>query len=241
MIRSPNSRTQISRRGCLARDAELASARAQLGLLRRGARAEEITETEATLQQAEAELSLATTDAERQTKLLGQEMVTKEDAEKAQRDLAVANGKVAAAKSRVELVKHRYLPEELALAIAKVKLAEAGVMEAQASLSYTTLIAPIDGVIAQVTTQEGETVAAGMNSPTFVTIIDLDKLEVAAIRRRSRYRTNCHRSACDVLPWTRFPTWILREKSPRCTRERSSNPTWSTTSPRFPSIIQRGG
>jgi macrolide-specific efflux system membrane fusion protein len=61
-----------------------------------------------------------------------------------------------------------------------VKLAEAGVMEARAGLSYTTLVAPIDGVVAQVTTQEGETVAAGMSSPTFVTIMDLGKLEVAA-------------------------------------------------------------
>jgi multidrug efflux pump subunit AcrA (membrane-fusion protein) len=161
-------------------EAEVASARAQLGLLRRGARTEEITETEAILQQTEAELSLAATDAERQTKLLAQELVSKEEADKAQRNLAVATGKVTAAKSRVELFKHRYLPEEIALADAKVKLAEAGVLEARASLSYTSLVAPIDGVVAQVTTQEGETVAAGMNSPTFVTIIDLDRLEVAA-------------------------------------------------------------
>jgi len=168
-------------RARLARtEAELASARAQLRLLRRGARAEEITEAEATLQQAEAELSLATTDAQRQTKLLGQELVSKEDADKAQRNLAVARGKVAATRSRVELLKQRYLPEEIALAEAKVKLGEAGVLEARANLSYASLVAPIDGVVAQVTTQEGETVAAGMNSPTFVTIIDLGKLEVAA-------------------------------------------------------------
>jgi len=161
-------------------EAELASARAQLALLRRGARVEEIAEAEATLQQADAELSLATTDAARQTKLLADELVSKEEADKAQRNLAVTRGKLAAAKSRLELLKHRYLPEEIALAEAKVKLAEAGVLEARATLSYSTLVAPIDGVVALVTTQEGETVAAGMNSPTFVTIIDLNKLEVAA-------------------------------------------------------------
>ena len=161
-------------------EAELASARAQLALLRRGARVEEIAEAEATLQQADAELSLATTDAARQTKLLADELVSKEEADKAQRNLAVTRGKLAAAKSRLELLKHRYLPEEIALAEAKVKLADAGVLEARATLSYSTLVAPIDGVVALVTTQEGETVAAGMNSPTFVTIIDLAKLEVAA-------------------------------------------------------------
>jgi len=161
-------------------EAELASARAQLALLRRGARPEEIAEAEGTLQQAQAELLLATADAKRQAALLAQELVPKEEAEKAERNLSVAAGKVAAARSRVALLQHRYLPEEIALAEAKVMLAEAGVSEALATLSYTTLVAPIDGVVAQVTTQEGETVAAGMNSPTFVTIIDLDKLEVAA-------------------------------------------------------------
>jgi multidrug efflux pump subunit AcrA (membrane-fusion protein) len=161
-------------------EAELASARAQLALLRRGARPEEIAEAEATLQQADAELLLAVTDAERQTSLFARELAAKEEADKAQRSLAVAKGKVAAAKSRVEFLQHRYLPEDLQLAEAKVKLAEAGVLEARASLTYASLVAPIDGVIALVTTQEGETVAAGMNSPTFVTIIDLSKLEVAA-------------------------------------------------------------
>ena len=47
-------------------------------------------------------------------------------------------------------------------------------------LSYATIKAPISGVIASVTTQEGETVAAGLNAPTFVTIIDLSRLQVDA-------------------------------------------------------------
>jgi multidrug efflux pump subunit AcrA (membrane-fusion protein) len=160
-------------------EAELASARAALALLRRGARQEDIAEAEATQQQADAELTLATIDAARQTKLYAQQLVSLEEADKAQRNLDVAKGKVAAAKSRVQFHRHRYLPEEIALGQAKVKLAEAGLLDANASLSYATLVAPIDGVIAQVTTQEGETVAAGMSAPTFVTIIDLDKLEVA--------------------------------------------------------------
>ncbi|MCX6071210.1 MAG: efflux RND transporter periplasmic adaptor subunit [Chloroflexi bacterium] len=47
-------------------------------------------------------------------------------------------------------------------------------------LSYATLTAPIAGVIGTVTTQEGETVAAGLSAPTFVTIIDLNRLQVDA-------------------------------------------------------------
>jgi macrolide-specific efflux system membrane fusion protein len=47
-------------------------------------------------------------------------------------------------------------------------------------LSYATIKAPISGVIASVSTQEGETVAAGLTAPTFVTIIDLTRLQVDA-------------------------------------------------------------
>ena len=51
---------------------------------------------------------------------------------------------------------------------------------ANLQLSYTKILSPIDGVVASVTTQEGETVSAGLVSPTFVTVINLDRLEVWA-------------------------------------------------------------
>jgi len=80
------------------------------------------------------------------------------------------------------------LPEqELDRAVATRTLAEASLEEATAALdvarierSYSTIRAPIQGVVASVSTQEGETVAASFASPTFVTIIDLDRLEVWA-------------------------------------------------------------
>ena len=69
----------------------------------------------------------------------------------------------------------------------RLKPLESGVARAQASLdhakvqlSYATITAPLAGVIGAVTTQEGETVAAGLSAPTFVTIIDLNRLQVDA-------------------------------------------------------------
>jgi RND family efflux transporter MFP subunit len=50
--------------------------------------------------------------------------------------------------------------------------------EEEIQLSYASITAPIDGVVAFVSTQEGETVVASLNAPTFVTLIDLRKLEV---------------------------------------------------------------
>jgi len=63
---------------------------------------------------------------------------------------------------------------------ARLMKAKADQDYAKAQLSYATINAPISGTIASVTTQQGETVAAGLNAPTFITIIDLGKLEVNA-------------------------------------------------------------
>ncbi len=64
------------------------------------------------------------------------------------------------------------------ISIRERELAEAQLRETRVNLSYATITAPISGVIGSVTTQEGETVAAGLNAPTFVVIVDLDRLQV---------------------------------------------------------------
>ncbi len=58
--------------------------------------------------------------------------------------------------------------------------AQAALQSAETQLSYTRIAVPVSGTIASVTTQEGETVSAGLAAPTFVTIIDLSRLEVDA-------------------------------------------------------------
>lgn len=160
--------------------ADLAAARAQLSVVRRGARPEEIQEVAATVAQAEAEERLAEAQARRTGGLVEKGYAGQEEGDRAQRDVAVAQAKTAAARSRLELARRRYVDEDVALAEARVQQADASLAEAQALVSFATLTAPIDGVIAQVSTQEGETVSAGMSAPTFVTLIDLDRLEVAA-------------------------------------------------------------
>lgn len=168
-------------RARLARaEADLAAARAQSALVRRGARDEEVGEARASLAQAEAEVRLATAQETRTRGLAEKAYVGQEEADRSTRDLEVARAKAESARSRLNLVSNRSLPEDVALANARVLQAQAARDEAAAFLSYATITAPIDGVIAQVTTQEGETVSAGLNAPTFVTLIDLDRLEVAA-------------------------------------------------------------
>ncbi|MEW5764090.1 MAG: efflux RND transporter periplasmic adaptor subunit [Acidobacteriota bacterium] len=58
--------------------------------------------------------------------------------------------------------------------------AKAQLAYAEVQLSYATVTSPIDGIVGSVSTQEGETVAASLSAPTFVTVIDLSRLEVDA-------------------------------------------------------------
>lgn len=62
----------------------------------------------------------------------------------------------------------------------QVAAAQAEVAIADTQLGYARITAPIDGVVASVATQEGETVTASFAAPTFVTLIDLSRLEVWA-------------------------------------------------------------
>jgi RND family efflux transporter MFP subunit len=69
---------------------------------------------------------------------------------------------------------------DLAVKRAQLEASEARLRSAEIILGYTRITAPLRGVVAEVTTREGETVAADFSAPTFVTIVDLDRLEVLA-------------------------------------------------------------
>ena len=103
----------------------------------------------------------------------------------------VSASAVDEAEERAEVLKAKIklAQEELNLQAVKldndIKLAEAGVAKAEANLreertqlSYADITATIDGVVAFISTQEGETVIASLNAPTFVTLIDMSRMEV---------------------------------------------------------------
>lgn len=67
-----------------------------------------------------------------------------------------------------------------AIARARLLKAKAELDLAKTQLSYAIITAPIKGTVASVNTIQGETVTTGLNAPTFIKIIDLDRLEVLA-------------------------------------------------------------
>jgi len=103
---------------------------------------------------AHPRVALAESILKRRQRLAGQGLASAEDLDTAQRDLAVERAQLEASRARLR--------------------------SAEIVLGYSRITAPIRGVVAEVTTREGETVAADFSAPTFVTILDLERLEVLA-------------------------------------------------------------
>jgi len=99
----------------------------------------------------------------------------------AQAEEAVHQADSALRMARANTAQVRVKEQAIRTARAQVMQAEAALRYAETQLSYTRIVSPIDGVIASVSTQEGETIAAGLTAPTFVTIIDLSRLQVDAL------------------------------------------------------------
>jgi RND family efflux transporter MFP subunit len=103
---------------------------------------------------------------------------------------AVANFAYASAElaRKRELAAERLIaPSELDLATRAEEVARreqerarANLTFSETQLTYARIVAPISGVVSSVATQEGETVAASLAAPTFLTLLDLNRLEVRA-------------------------------------------------------------
>ena len=111
-------------------------------------------EAVATLDLARANLAFALADAGRKRALAGARLLARSDLDLAERGAAVAVEEVARAQAVLDY--------------------------AETQVAYARVDAPIAGTVASVSTQEGETVAASFATPTFVTLLDLNRLEVWA-------------------------------------------------------------
>jgi RND family efflux transporter MFP subunit len=117
------------------------------------------------------------------------------EARVAQAEAQVAVDEIALEKSQRDLTRQQRLAElklvpeqqmedlawQVKSARARLSKSESDLAAARVDLSYTIVRAPISGTVASVSTQEGETVAASLNAPTFVTIIEDGALELMAM------------------------------------------------------------
>lgn len=153
------------------RDATVQLAQARLAALDTSS-AEGRARAGAEVNRAVASEALAISDLHRVEQLLESRSVTPADVEAARERLQVAQATLASARREYEYAQ-REARAEHARAVAALDVA-------RVERSYAIIRSPIAGTVASVATQEGETVAAGLNAPTFVTIVDLRRLQVHA-------------------------------------------------------------
>jgi HlyD family secretion protein/macrolide-specific efflux system membrane fusion protein len=137
----------------------------------------EINKAEAEREELQVQMKLAQKMLERNQELNKKGFVSTTVLDQAQERLEVLLAGINLANEELKL-KQSQLINNSRLAEAMVDRAAANLNEEKIQLSYASITAPIDGIVAFVSTQEGETVVASLNAPTFVNLIDLRKLEV---------------------------------------------------------------
>lgn len=137
----------------------------------------EIKKDKAALQELIVQLGMADKTLGRNLELSKKGFVSTTVVDEAHEKVEVLRAKITSASRELELQEMK-LKNDVQLAEAMVEKAEASLREEETQLNYAQIKAPIDGVVAFISTQEGETVVASLSAPEFVTLIDLSKLEV---------------------------------------------------------------
>lgn len=122
------------------------------------------------IQEAKANYGYAKINYERETELLKQEYTTKDSVDK-------AKSQFEAAEANFKRLQHEY-ETQLKIAKANMEDIKAQLEQQETRLSYTKIYAPIDGMVSDVTAQEGETIVAGLQVANLVTVLDPTRLEM---------------------------------------------------------------
>ncbi len=122
------------------------------------------------IKEAEANQRYARANYEREQKLMEREFTTGDALDR-------ARSQFEALEANVKRLRDEYRTQ-LQISGARVEELEAQLKQLEVSLSYTRIHAPIDGVVSDVTIQEGETIVTGLQVANLVTILDTSRLEM---------------------------------------------------------------
>lgn len=136
-----------------------------------------IVEALAQLELAQAQYDYARANAQRQSQLFDQKLVSRDTLESAQRENLVTANTVRARKATLDLNKTEFAREKVKARKA-VEEAEAALLTTLTRITYTRIVSPIDGVVSQVSAQQGETVVAGLQVANLITVLDPARLEM---------------------------------------------------------------
>lgn len=122
------------------------------------------------IEEARANYSYAKINYEREVELLKHEYTTKDSVDK-------ARSQFEAAEATLKRLEDEYRTQ-LKIAKANVEGHSASLKQQEIKLTYTKIYAPIDGIVSDVTAQEGETIVAGLQVANLVTVLDPTRLDM---------------------------------------------------------------
>ncbi|MGM3161059.1 secretion protein HlyD [Dickeya undicola] len=141
--------------------ASVASAQAQLALLREGYRSEEIAQVRSQLEQAQAAYDYANSFYQRQLGLWKQHTLAANTLEDARSTRNQTQATLQAAREKLSQYERGNRPQEIAAAAATLAQAQAAEAQAQLNLQDTRLYAPSPGVILTRAAEAGSMLSAG--------------------------------------------------------------------------------
>jgi len=156
-------------------EAGVALASAQLALLRKGARSEDIEQAEAALRQAETALAVADADARRMRGLAEKGSVTAKQREDAEARQAVAREQANAARENARKIRRLVRPEELEAAEARLAEAGAAADLLRNTVADSTITSPLEGVVTARPIEAGELLTPGA---VVAVLTEIDRVHV---------------------------------------------------------------
>jgi HlyD family secretion protein len=178
-----------------------------------GARGQERAEAAASLREAQAVLENSKADHERRRGLYAGQVISREEMDRADQQLHVAEARVEALRQRESLVDADAREEDAARAASDVALAKAKLDEARAMYEKTFVRAPISGVVLRRSRKAGESVSTQFDSPivtladrsTIRVRVDVDETEIGRVAvGQPAYVT------ADAFGTRRFPGRVMR-------------------------------
>lgn len=148
---------------------------AQLQLLRKGARQEDIKTAEENLKQAEINADQAKNDNERMASLYQSKSITKKQYEDAAARYELTQAQLSSARENVRKMKNLARPEEIRQAQANLQRSTAGVDQLKKNIRDSYVTAPISGIIVKKFVEAGETVNM---SSSLLRISDLSQVDL---------------------------------------------------------------
>jgi HlyD family secretion protein len=148
-------------------------AEAQLALLLKGARIEDIRQADETVRQAEANLKLATDERDRIRNLYQKKSATLQQKDNAETRYTLASAQFEAAKEGLRKWQRLARPEEIEQGRARLDQAVAARDLLKKTIADSTILAPTAGVVTHKVVESGDYVGPGT---TVVTVADLSRV-----------------------------------------------------------------